>query len=220
MHELEGLTIPAIASLLGISAVTVRWHLSMGRRDLARALKLPTGERHDDGQGYAARRRSASPRAAAVQKGSAIAFVDAAVAAAANATASARLRGFVHPPRCMAAVAVIMVVIRGVRLPELAAREAQPCQAAVRFEVRLAEDQAAAGLHEARVAGSDRDDLPSRRGRRHQCGHRAERGRAGERPSRDSTSVSGSPRKALARCARRRRITSAGRWRSSSMGTW
>ena len=44
MHELEGLTIPAIASLLGISAVTVRWHLSMGRRDLARALKLHVGD--------------------------------------------------------------------------------------------------------------------------------------------------------------------------------
>ena len=38
MHELEGLSIAAIASLLGISAITVRWHLSMGRRDLARAL--------------------------------------------------------------------------------------------------------------------------------------------------------------------------------------
>jgi RNA polymerase sigma factor (sigma-70 family) len=44
MHELEGLTIPAIASLLGISAITVRWHLSMGRRDLARALKLHVGD--------------------------------------------------------------------------------------------------------------------------------------------------------------------------------
>lgn len=43
MHELEGLTAPAIASLLGISAITVRWHLSMGRRDLARALRPHTG---------------------------------------------------------------------------------------------------------------------------------------------------------------------------------
>jgi RNA polymerase sigma-70 factor (ECF subfamily) len=39
MHELEGLTIPAIATLLGISAITVRWHLSMGRRDLVRVLR-------------------------------------------------------------------------------------------------------------------------------------------------------------------------------------
>lgn len=39
MYELEGLSIGAIASLLGISAITVRWHLSIGRRDLIRALK-------------------------------------------------------------------------------------------------------------------------------------------------------------------------------------
>ena len=38
MHELEGLAIPAIASQLGISSITVRWHLSMGRRDLTRVL--------------------------------------------------------------------------------------------------------------------------------------------------------------------------------------
>ena len=43
MYELEGLPIPAIASLLGISAVTARWHLSMGRRDLARVLKSRLG---------------------------------------------------------------------------------------------------------------------------------------------------------------------------------
>jgi RNA polymerase sigma factor (sigma-70 family) len=39
MCELEGMPIPAIASLLGISQMTVRWHLSMGRRDLTTALK-------------------------------------------------------------------------------------------------------------------------------------------------------------------------------------
>jgi RNA polymerase sigma-70 factor, ECF subfamily len=44
MHELEGLAIPAIASLLGISQITVRWHLSMGRRDLTSALKAHTEE--------------------------------------------------------------------------------------------------------------------------------------------------------------------------------
>lgn len=43
MHELEELPIPAIATLLGISAITVRWHLSMGRRDLMHELK-PHGE--------------------------------------------------------------------------------------------------------------------------------------------------------------------------------
>jgi len=46
MRELEGLPIAAIAALLGISAVTVRWHLSLGRRELARFLK-PHGGRHD-----------------------------------------------------------------------------------------------------------------------------------------------------------------------------
>jgi RNA polymerase sigma-70 factor (ECF subfamily) len=39
MYELEGMTVRAIASLLGINAITVRWHLSTGRRDLTRALE-------------------------------------------------------------------------------------------------------------------------------------------------------------------------------------
>jgi RNA polymerase sigma-70 factor, ECF subfamily len=39
MHELEEMTIAAIASILGIAQITVRWHLSAGRRDLARAIK-------------------------------------------------------------------------------------------------------------------------------------------------------------------------------------
>jgi RNA polymerase sigma factor (sigma-70 family) len=44
MHELEGMTVPAIASLLGISAITVRWHLSRGRRDLTRVLTTFMGD--------------------------------------------------------------------------------------------------------------------------------------------------------------------------------
>jgi RNA polymerase sigma factor (sigma-70 family) len=44
MCELEGLAIPAIAALLGISPITVRWHLSMGRRDLVGALKAYIGD--------------------------------------------------------------------------------------------------------------------------------------------------------------------------------
>lgn len=44
MHELEELPVSNIASLLGISAMTVRWHLSKGRRDLARALKTSGGK--------------------------------------------------------------------------------------------------------------------------------------------------------------------------------
>ncbi len=39
MHELEGTDVPAIAALLGITQITVRWHLSKGRRDLSNALK-------------------------------------------------------------------------------------------------------------------------------------------------------------------------------------
>jgi RNA polymerase sigma factor (sigma-70 family) len=38
MYELEGTAIPVIARLLGIHSVTVRWHLSVGRRELARLL--------------------------------------------------------------------------------------------------------------------------------------------------------------------------------------
>lgn len=38
MYELEGAPIPVIAQLLGIHSVTVRWHLSVGRRALARLL--------------------------------------------------------------------------------------------------------------------------------------------------------------------------------------
>jgi RNA polymerase sigma-70 factor (ECF subfamily) len=43
MYELEGTAIPAIAALLGIRAVTVRWHLSIGRSELARLI----GKNHD-----------------------------------------------------------------------------------------------------------------------------------------------------------------------------
>ena len=44
MHELEGLAISMIAAQLGISAITVRWHLSAGRRDLTRVLTGPSGD--------------------------------------------------------------------------------------------------------------------------------------------------------------------------------
>lgn len=40
LYELEGLAIQDIASLLGISPITVRWHLAMGRR----SLKLVLGD--------------------------------------------------------------------------------------------------------------------------------------------------------------------------------
>ena len=48
LHELEGLTVSAIASLLGVSAITVRWHLSMGRRDLIRTLAPQMGDANEN----------------------------------------------------------------------------------------------------------------------------------------------------------------------------
>lgn len=44
MHELEGTSPAAIASLLGVAVMTVRWHLSMGRRDLKNALASQMGD--------------------------------------------------------------------------------------------------------------------------------------------------------------------------------
>jgi DNA-directed RNA polymerase specialized sigma24 family protein len=44
LYELEGLTAREVASLLGVSAITVRWHLSIGRRDLTRALAAHLGD--------------------------------------------------------------------------------------------------------------------------------------------------------------------------------
>jgi RNA polymerase sigma factor (sigma-70 family) len=38
LYELEGKGIPEIATLLGVTSVTVRWHLSRGRKDLARII--------------------------------------------------------------------------------------------------------------------------------------------------------------------------------------
>jgi RNA polymerase sigma-70 factor (ECF subfamily) len=43
MHEIEGLALPAIAVLLGISVITARWHLSVGKRDLKRVLRTQLG---------------------------------------------------------------------------------------------------------------------------------------------------------------------------------
>ena len=40
LYEIEGATIPAIAKLVGVNPVTVRWHLSIGRREMARVLGM------------------------------------------------------------------------------------------------------------------------------------------------------------------------------------
>ena len=45
MHELEGAPIAVIARTLGVTAVTVRWHLSKGRRQLAAAIRGAEGHR-------------------------------------------------------------------------------------------------------------------------------------------------------------------------------
>jgi RNA polymerase sigma factor (sigma-70 family) len=42
LYELEGAAIPAIAKMVGVSPVTVRWHLSIGRREMAKALGKDT----------------------------------------------------------------------------------------------------------------------------------------------------------------------------------
>ena len=44
LHELEGLDVAQIARLLRISPVTIRWHLSRGRRELAAAIESGQGE--------------------------------------------------------------------------------------------------------------------------------------------------------------------------------
>ena len=44
MCELEGMPIPSIAHTLGLNAVTVRWHLSRGRRELARVIGMQGAE--------------------------------------------------------------------------------------------------------------------------------------------------------------------------------
>jgi RNA polymerase sigma factor (sigma-70 family) len=44
MSEIEGMNPSAIGSLLGVSTMTVRWHLSMGRRDLKRILNPQKGD--------------------------------------------------------------------------------------------------------------------------------------------------------------------------------
>jgi len=79
----------------------------------------------------------------------------AAVAAASKATASASSAWFRAPTALMAAIALIVVVLAAFGSQSWPHGGAT-VQAAVRFEVRLAEDQAAAGLREARVAGSGR----------------------------------------------------------------
>ncbi len=45
LHELEELAVTDVARLLGIAAVTVRWHLLAARRHLAATLRAPRAPR-------------------------------------------------------------------------------------------------------------------------------------------------------------------------------
>jgi RNA polymerase sigma-70 factor (ECF subfamily) len=65
MHELEGLPIRRIAALLGITAITVRWHLARGRRELAQRLRSQQGAHDEHALSPLAGRRPASTRGAA-----------------------------------------------------------------------------------------------------------------------------------------------------------
>lgn len=58
LAEIDGLPPNEIAALLGVSVMTVRWHLSMARRELKRTLGDHLGERHEETDRYPARRRS------------------------------------------------------------------------------------------------------------------------------------------------------------------
>jgi len=65
MAELEGLSIASVAALLGISRITVRWHLGRARRELAKTLGVELGESDDQSENSVAARRPASSRSAA-----------------------------------------------------------------------------------------------------------------------------------------------------------
>jgi RNA polymerase sigma-70 factor (ECF subfamily) len=62
MHEIEGLSTASIASILGVSAITVRWHLARGRRELARRLRSQLGEADEHSQDSLAGCRPAPSR--------------------------------------------------------------------------------------------------------------------------------------------------------------
>ncbi len=59
LAEIDGMPPHHIADLLGLAVMTVRWHLSMARRELKRALAAYLGEQHEDTVRYPARRRPA-----------------------------------------------------------------------------------------------------------------------------------------------------------------
>jgi RNA polymerase sigma-70 factor (ECF subfamily) len=60
LAEIDGLSVGEIAALLGVAVMTVRWHLSMARRELKRVLADTLGEGHEDTVRHSSRRRSAA----------------------------------------------------------------------------------------------------------------------------------------------------------------
>jgi RNA polymerase sigma factor (sigma-70 family) len=62
MAEIEGLSVASIAALLGVSPITVRWHLSRGRRELAKRLKTLLGDSNEDAHTTLAGHRPAPSR--------------------------------------------------------------------------------------------------------------------------------------------------------------
>jgi DNA-directed RNA polymerase specialized sigma24 family protein len=66
MSEIDGLSMASIAALLGINAITVRWHLSRGRRELAQKLRAQLlGETHEQPEKALAGRRPTPSRTSA-----------------------------------------------------------------------------------------------------------------------------------------------------------
>jgi len=58
MCEIDGMSPADIAPLLGLAVITVRWHLSMARRELKRALVEYLGDADEDADRHPSRRRS------------------------------------------------------------------------------------------------------------------------------------------------------------------
>ena len=58
LSEIDGMSAQEIARLLGLAVMTVRWHLSMARRELKKTLAEHLGEHHENAVRSASRRRS------------------------------------------------------------------------------------------------------------------------------------------------------------------
>jgi RNA polymerase sigma-70 factor (ECF subfamily) len=61
LSELDGMSPQEIAALLGLAVMTVRWHLSMARRELKQTLAGYLGDHHEDAVRCPPQRRSAAP---------------------------------------------------------------------------------------------------------------------------------------------------------------